>query len=289
MKKATLCNKNIIADILVFEFCCSLNKSKQTTRSEFAQNYAQILAAITTTFANYSIKMAKYRNNLPLNAKDRIFLSEGGMMTSFFFGEETKDIKVPECNLFFHFIKDEKIMNWASNYNRKFLDLCLKENDEFGCVLVAFFQYKARKQDVKEVLDIDEEEWVQLNKDYVQRLVDLRSEYESSIPNCPPIPIGGLVVPKGEKGDCFSMDTRMNIDEAEEYHKDQIKMIAEDTMADFLLFALASYSEDVIGVCNVAARYQLPVVVSFTTGTDGRLYGGETIKVSLVCDMVFQI
>ena len=72
-------------------------------------------------------------------------------------------------------------------------------------------------------------------------------------------------------------------------HKDQIKMIAEDTMADFLLFALASYSEDVIGVCNVAARYQLPVVVSFTTGTDGRLYGGETIKVSLVCDMVFQI
>ena len=223
--------------------------------------------------------MAKYRNNLPLNAKDRIFLSEGGMMTSFFFGEETKDIKVPASNLFFHFIKDEKIMNWASNYNRKFLDLCLKENDEFGCVLVAFFQYKARKQDVKESLNIDEEEWVQLNKDYIQRLVDLRSEYESSIPNCPPIPIGGLVVPKGEKGDCFSMVTKMSIKDAEEYHKDQIKVIAEETKADMLLVGLVSYSEEAIGICNVAARHHLPVVVSFTTGTDGRLYSGESIKV----------
>ena len=226
--------------------------------------------------------MAKYRSNLPLETKDRIYLSEGGMMTEFFFGEETKDIKVPASNLFFHFIKDDKIMNWANNYNRKFMDICLKENEGFGIVMVAFFQYKARKQDVKEQLGIEEDEWIQLNKDYIQRLVDLRSEYESSVPNCPPIPIGGLVIPKGGKGDAFSLDTKMTIEEAEEYHQDQIKMIAEETKSDMLLMGLVSYSEEAIGVCNVAARYGLPVIVSFTTGTDGRLYSGETIKVMFV-------
>ena len=71
----------------------------------------------------------------------------------------------------------------------------------------------------------------------------------------------------------------MSIEEAEEYHKDQIKMIAEETQADMLLMGLVSYSEEAIAVCNVAARYNLPVIVSFTTGTDGRLYSGETIKV----------
>ena len=59
-------------------------------------------------------------------------------MTEFFFGEETKDIKVPASNLFFHFIKDEKIMKWQADYNRKFMDVALKENDEFGYILIAF-------------------------------------------------------------------------------------------------------------------------------------------------------
>ena len=229
----------------------------------------------------FLIEMGKYRNNLPLNSKDRIFLSEGGIMTEFFFGEDTKDIKVPPSNIFFHLIKDEKMLRWEENYYRKFMDLCLKENDEFGFVLFGFFQYKARKQDVKEILNIEEDEWVQLNKDYIQRLVNLRSEYESAIPNCPPIPIGGLVVPKGGEGDAFSLDTKMTIKEAEEYHYDQIKVIAEETKADMLFAVLVSYSEEAIGICNVAARYQLPVVISFTTGSDGRLYSGESIKVFL--------
>ena len=52
--------------------------------------------------------MAKYRSNLPLLDKDRIYLGEGGIMTDMFFGEETKDVKVPPSNLLFQFIKDEK-------------------------------------------------------------------------------------------------------------------------------------------------------------------------------------
>ena len=61
---------------------------------------------------------------------------------------------------------------------------------------------------------------------------------------------------------------------------DQIKVIAEETKSDFLLPVLISYSNEAIGICNVAARYQLPVVICFTTGTDGCLASGESIKVA---------
>ena len=60
--------------------------------------------------------MVKFRTNLPLLANDRIYFGEGGIMTSFFFGEETKDIKVPPGNIFLHFTKDKRIMKWEENY-----------------------------------------------------------------------------------------------------------------------------------------------------------------------------
>ena len=224
--------------------------------------------------------MAKFRANLPLLNNDQIYFGEGGTMTSFFFGEETKDIKVPHGNILLHFVKDKRVMKWEENYYRKFMDLCLKENDEFGFILFGFFQYKGRRQEMKEMLGIEEEEWIKLNKDYIQRLVDLRSEYETLVPNCPPIPIASLIAPKGEKGDAFSLETKMTIKEAEEYHHDQIKVIAEETKSDFLFPVLISYSEEAIGICNVAARYQLPVVICFTTGTDGSLASGESIQVA---------
>lgn len=223
--------------------------------------------------------MAKYRNNLPLLDKDRIYLGEGGIMTDMFFGEETKDVKVPPSNLLFQFIKDEKMMNWANKYYRKFMDLCLKENTEFGFVIFAFFQYKARRQEVKKILDIDEDEWINMNREYIQNWVDLRAEYETTIPNCPPIPIAGLVVPKGDEGEHYALCKKMTIEEAENYHEDQIKMMSQETKVDFLFAALVTYSEEAIGMCNVAAKYGLPVIISFTCKTDARLYGGETIKV----------
>jgi S-methylmethionine-dependent homocysteine/selenocysteine methylase len=225
--------------------------------------------------------MTKYRKNLPQLETDQIFLGEGGMMTEFFFGEETKDIEVGEGNLFFHFIRDDKIMKWSEKYYRKFMDLCLKENNEFGYIMIAFWTYKATKANVQEHLNIEEEEWIKMNKDYVKSLNDIRLEYEKSIPNCPPILIQGLLIAKGGNGDAFSLDTKMNCDEAEEYHDGQIRVLAQETQVDFICIFLVSYSEEAIGVCNAAAKYEVPIVISYTTDINGRLKGGESIKVFL--------
>ena len=84
-------------------------------------------------------------------------------------------------------------------------------------ILLAFYTYKATKENVKKYLHIDEQEWIKMNKEYIQRWDNLRSEYEASIPNCPPILIQGLLIPKGGNGDAFSLDTKMTCEEAEEY------------------------------------------------------------------------
>ena len=143
--------------------------------------------------------MAKYRKQLPQLESDQVFLGEGGMMTEFFFGEETKTIAVGEGNLFFHLLNNKKVMDWCDRYHRKFMDICLKENDEFGYILIAFWTYKATKENVKRFLDIEEDLWIQMNKDYVQRLDNLRTEYESMVTNCAPIVIQGLLIAKGGK------------------------------------------------------------------------------------------
>ena len=225
--------------------------------------------------------MAKYRDNLPLLETNQVFLGEGGMMTEFFFGEETKDVRVGKGNLFFHLLRDDKIVDWCERYHQKFMDLSLKENSGFGYIILAFWTYKATKNNVKEHLNIGEEEWIKMNKEYIQWLYDLRTKYETSIPNCPPILIQGLLLAKGGNGDAFTVDTRMTCEESEKYHGDQIEMFAKETQVDFIVIFLVSYSEEAIGVCKEASKYKLPVVISYTTDIKGCLKGGESIKVSI--------
>ena len=224
--------------------------------------------------------MAKYRNNLPQINSDQVFLGEGGIMTEFFFGDDTKDVEVGEGNLFFHLIRDEKIGVWHDRYLKKFMDIALKDNTEFGFILTAFWTYKATKENVKTHLNIDEEEWIKMNREYIESLEKLRSEYESSISNCPPIVIQGLLIAKGGNGDAFSFDSKLAPEEAESYHEGQIKVLATETNVDFICIFLVSYSEEAIGVCRAASKYDIPVVISYTTDIHGNLKGGESIKVS---------
>ena len=223
--------------------------------------------------------MAKYRNNLPQIGTDRIFLSDGGIMTEFFFSEESKDIETPAENIFLPLSNDNAFQKWMDKFYRKHMDLCLKENKEYGFVLMTFLTYKGRKADMKKHFGIDEEEWKKMYKDYVQYYDDLRTEYEKSIPNCPPIVIEGLLIPKGGHGDAFSLDTKMTIKEAEEYHGSTIKVFAEETKVDFILVPLVTYSEEAIGILNAAAKFDLPVVISYTTEVNGDLISGEKVKV----------
>ena len=69
---------------------------------------------------------------------------------------------------------------------------------------------------------------------------------------------------------------RLSAEAAEAYHATQIATFA-GTAADMVTAITMTYAEEAIGVTRAAVRAGLPVVISFTVETDGRLPSGQTL------------
>ena len=98
---------------------------------------------------------------------------------------------------------------------------------------------------------------------------EIREEYASEHP----IVISGCV---GPQGDGYSPETMLTPEEAHRYHSTQIATFA-DTAADMVTAITMTYPEEAIGVTRAAVENGLPVVISFTLETDGRLPSGQAL------------
>lgn len=88
------------------------------------------------------------------------------------------------------------------------------------------------------------------------------------------MPISGNI---GPRGDGYFPDRKMSGEEAQRYHAFQAGIFA-DTEADLISAFTMTHSGEAIGVARAAGAVGMPVVISFTTETDGRLPSGETIR-----------
>jgi S-methylmethionine-dependent homocysteine/selenocysteine methylase len=108
-----------------------------------------------------------------------------------------------------------------------------------------------------------------LNRKAIALMEELRAEYQANAP----IVISGCV---GPEGDGYAPETMLSADEAERYHAVQIGTFA-DTAADMITAITMTYTEEATGVTRAAAAAGLPVVISFTLETDGRLPSGQAL------------
>ena len=115
----------------------------------------------------------------------------------------------------------------------------------------------------------DRDALASLIADAVGVLRDLRAGWTST----DPFLIGGAV---GPRGDGYRVDDAMTADEAADYHSFQL-----DTMAalpvDVATAMTICYVDEAVGITRAAQRAGLPVVISFTVETDGRLPSGMTL------------
>ena len=74
----------------------------------------------------------------------------------------------------------------------------------------------------------------------------------------------------GPRGDGYRPDTRMSVREAQSYHPPQIETFAQ-TDADMVAGFTMNYVEEAIGIAAAAKASAMPVAISFTLETDGRL------------------
>ena len=108
------------------------------------------------------------------------------------------------------------------------------------------------------------------NHEAIKFISSLRNEYKG---NRWPIVLNGVI---GPKGDAYAPEVTVAAKEAEDYHSQQIGWLSE-TEVDMVTALTFTQSDEAIGAVRAARKVGLPVVVSFTVETDGRLPTGQSL------------
>ncbi|TNJ33903.1 homocysteine S-methyltransferase family protein [Arenimonas terrae] len=119
------------------------------------------------------------------------------------------------------------------------------------------------------LLGYDASALVRINRAAVDLMLELRVSCETG---ASPMPISGTLGPRGDAGS----SSRMSPGQARGYHAPQIHAFAA-SRADLVCARTLGDSAEAIGIVAAARACGLPVVVSFTVDTDGRLPSGETL------------
>ena len=107
--------------------------------------------------------------------------------------------------------------------------------------------------------------------DVNRRAVELLDELRGDDAN---VLISGCV---GPRGDGYVPGELMSADEAERYHSRQVGTFGASG-ADLVSAITMTYAEEAIGIARAAPAAGVPVVLSFTVETDGRLPSGQPLR-----------
>lgn len=80
----------------------------------------------------------------------------------------------------------------------------------------------------------------------------------------------------GPRGDGYQAQDLMTADEAALYHSEQIRAF-KDSGVDLVTAWTLTYAEEAIGIVRAAVAVGVPVAISFTVETDGRLPSGQSL------------
>jgi S-methylmethionine-dependent homocysteine/selenocysteine methylase len=206
--------------------------------------------------------MEKTKNILP-NESEEIFLTDGGLETTLVFLE---GFDLPYFAAF-DLLKNKEGYKALKNYYTRYLKIAKEYKTNF---ILESPTWRINP-DWIEKIGYPRNSLAELNEKAVLLLADLKAEFSNDINS---ILISGCLGPRGDgyvPGDC------MNIDEAKQYHSEQIKALSH-TSVDFISALTMNYLEEIIGIVRAAESFGLPVVISFTVETNGKLPTGMSLK-----------
>ena len=205
--------------------------------------------------------MAKYRQELP-QLDGSTFLCDAGLETDLIFNH---GIEIREFAA--HTLMEEALGRQAlSDYFQGFLSLARDSRCGFILDTQTWKAHPHWADDLKE----SREQQQKANQDSVAFISALRDQYAS---NTGPIVLNAIV---GPRGDAYAPEAELAVDEAEEYHAQQLQWLA-GTEADMVTAMTFTQSDEATGFVRAANALQLPAVISFTVETDGKLPTGESL------------
>jgi S-methylmethionine-dependent homocysteine/selenocysteine methylase len=186
----------------------------------------------------------------------RLFLTDGGMETTLIFHE---GFDLPYFAAF-DLINSKQGRDALKRYYEPYAALAVSSRTGF---ILESPTWRANK-DWAEKMGYDQEQLAAANHDAISLLKEIRHEFE--MPDSPFI-ISGCI---GPRGDGYVVGETMSVDEAQAYHREQIRIFAQSEV-DVVSAITMTYVDEAIGIVRVAKEFNLPVVISFTTETNGRL------------------
>jgi S-methylmethionine-dependent homocysteine/selenocysteine methylase len=206
--------------------------------------------------------MALYRSDLPqLSGGD--FLTDGGLETTLVFHY---GIDLP-CFAAFPLVMRDDGREMLRSYFRPYLETARQRNIGFILDTVTW----RTNRDWGEKLGYSAADLAEVQRMSVAFADELRGTYATERT---PIVINGIL---GPRGDGYKADSRMSAEEAELYHAPQIEVF-RDTATDMVSAMTLTYPEEAIGIVRAAQARGMPIVISFTVETDGRLPSGDTLQ-----------
>ncbi|MDA9529944.1 homocysteine S-methyltransferase family protein [Bradyrhizobium sp. CCBAU 25338] len=205
--------------------------------------------------------MARYRHALPQH-RGGIFLTDGGMETTLIFHH---GLELPH---FAAFVLLDSADGRA--HLKRYYEAYLRIARQHGLGFVLDSPTWRANPDWGGKLGYDAAGLEAVNMGAIRFLDELRGTWES--PRTPCV-INGAIGPRGDGYKAGNMDAA----EAEVYHSAQIAAFAEAGADMVTAFTLNSIKE-AVGVVRAARTQDIPVAISFTVETDGRLVRGESLR-----------
>lgn len=208
---------------------------------------------------------ARYRTGLP-QLDGALFFTDGGIETTLVFHRE---IELPEFAAFDLLSRPEGVEE-LRRYFQPYFDIAGKHGAGF-----VFESPTWRASPVwAERIGYDGASLDRLNREAIELMEELRTSVEADANRAAaPIVISGCI---GPQDDGYNPTELLDAAEATEYHSTQVGTFA-DTAADMVTAITMTYLEEAIGVARAATAAGMPVAISYTVETDGRLPSGQEL------------
>jgi S-methylmethionine-dependent homocysteine/selenocysteine methylase len=196
-----------------------------------------------------------------LSFGDRLFLTDAGMETALIFhqGQDLPSFAT------FPLLESEAGRDALRAYYEPFLELARTRGTGFvlgGCTWRASADWGAG-------LGYDRDAIAGVNRRAIEFVDDMRAHAPAS---AHPVLLEAPIGPR-----CDAPSSLMTAEEAQRYHSAQMQTLA-DTPVDLITALTVTYADEAIGMVRAARAAGLPVAVSFTVETDGRLAIGQTLR-----------
>ncbi len=201
----------------------------------------------------------RYRAHLP-QLDGGLFLTDGGIETTLIF-HQGLDLPLFAA---FDLLKDDEGTQTLRSYYEPYAALARERG--LGLVLESP-TWRASPRWASEI-GYSEQELQGMNRRAIGLMEELRDRYDAGDA---PIVISGCL---GPQDDGYKPAMKLTAHEAQDYHAVQIATF-RDSAADMVTAITMTYADEAVGIARAAQEAGLPVAISFTVETDGRLPSGQ--------------